>query len=73
MKGGTLIYKCRHCNAYDRSIQVPNLISALTLISRQNTIQINFVEGNIGITKVHACQNGYYVIADCFGGQEDIN
>jgi len=69
-KNGTLVYKCRRCKKLVRNTEVPDVESAVILISMGQKLPEVWC-GNEGLTGFHNCKDGHMGITDLIGGELD--
>jgi hypothetical protein len=70
-KGGTLLYRCRHCGVFEKNPHVPDLVVALTLAAIGAPFPSDWGGLSYGLTTTHFCGPGQYGVADLIGGNED--
>jgi len=64
---GTLVYKCRNCNAAYEGLEVDSVTRALTTVVIEGTFVA--ARGFVTMTKIHDCDGkGRFGVADLIGG-----
>lgn len=70
--GGVLIYKCRLCGQEDRSVHVPNTLTAICCIINGTPFPRAWGGSPLSLTSVHAtCQAGTWGVTDLVGAIDD--
>jgi hypothetical protein len=71
MKAGTLLYRCRRCDAVEAGAHVPDLSTVLTVIVVGVQAPQELVDGLARLHSTHLCGGGAIGVADLIGGRFD--
>lgn len=69
--GGALVYLCRRCKKEDRSLHVPDAMSAAICLANGYALPKEWGGPTPRLTDVHNCKDGHLGITDLIGVEND--